>query len=211
MTSKKERSLNHELDIQQVKSGSSWGSVFSAAASVKLEALDDDFLARTQSHATPLAGIAELAKSVTIKRDIERTKDEHHQISKKPKIIETEGVADTAPLEEDKSSAQHHAGSGKGDRKKAKKAKRAREERSTAKMDSSGGESSYSPVLEGQMVSHPDKDEQLMVLIDKTKKVVYSALRKTDCGDLKAIGRLRSSGKIKWNSDAFENGELMRC
>jgi hypothetical protein len=201
MTSKKEGSLNHELDIQQVKPGSSWGSVFSAAASVKLEALDDDFLTRTQCTAMPLASMAELAKSVTIKRNRESHKEEHVRTLKKPNRSEMEGVADTAPHVEDT-----HSGSSKKDRKKAKKAtKRARKEASAEKIDSSDVESlSYSPVLEGQMVSHPDKDEQIMVLVEKSKKVVYSAFRKTDCGDRIAIGRLRSSGKIKWNSDAFQ-------
>lgn len=206
MTSKKESSLNHELDIKDVKPGSSWGSVFSAAASVKLEALDDDFLARTQCNATPLASIAELARSVTIKRNRERNEEEDHQkMTKKPKIMEAEDVANTVPRGEDA-----NAGSSKNDRKKTKKAKRAHKGTSAEKVDSADVEiTSDSPVLEGRMVPHPDKDEQIMVLLDNRKKVVYSALRKTDCGDLIAVGRLRSSGKIKWNSDAFDTGELI--
>jgi ABC-type molybdate transport system ATPase subunit len=168
MTSKKEDSLHHGLDVEQAKPGCSWGSAFSAAASVKLEEVDAGFLERTQSTATPLAGIAELAK-VSKKRSLESKKE----------------------------------------KKQAKKAKRARKEE--ADVDNASPEEedvSSTPVLEGQMVTNPNKDEQVMVLVDKKKKIVYSSTRKTEDGDMIAIGKLRSSGKIKWQADAFANGEL---
>lgn len=52
------------LDVQDVSSGCSWGSAFAAAATVKLEEVDDEFLNRTQSQAPDagLSRIREIAK-----------------------------------------------------------------------------------------------------------------------------------------------------
>ena len=44
-----EGTVQASLDIENIQSGSSWGNVFAAAASVPLEELDDDFLQRTQT------------------------------------------------------------------------------------------------------------------------------------------------------------------
>jgi hypothetical protein len=203
---KHEGSIQHELDIQQAKPGSSWGSVFSAAASVRLADVDDAFLERTQSKATPLAGLAELAKSVatTKKRNCE-AKDGGSREKKIKRPVEAETGTGDPP-----SKDNADVGTSKKERKRAKKAKRKHEEVTLLSTDTPAVEelSPPTPSLEGKMISHPHKDEQIMVLLDRKGKVVYSGLRRTDDDGLIVIGKIRSSGKIKWKADAFENGEL---
>ena len=97
--------------------------------------------------------------------------------------------------------------------KRVKKSKHVHKEEALLKKDSPvvDKSSTPAPILEGKMVSHPHKDEEIMVLLDNTAKVVYSGLKRTDEDGLIVIGRIRSSGKIKWKADAFENGESRVC
>lgn len=160
----KSKRLKHELDIDTVKRGSSWGSVFAAAASVKLEEVDDDFLQRTQSTATPLAGIAKLAK----KNNRKRAREEQDE----SKEAESAKEPDESVSDDD---------------------------------DEDQKESSSAPLLEGQMVAHPHKpDEQVMILVDKKNGVVFDALRQGDDGSRLKIGTLDSKGGIVWETNAFD-------
>lgn len=158
----KSKRLKHELDIDTAKRGSSWGSVFAAAASVKLEEIDDDFLQRTQSTSTPLAGIAKLAKKNS-SRSRKRARQEEQ--------------------DEPKKEAKESDESDDDDQK----------------------ESSSAPLLEGQMVAHPHKpDEQVMILVEKKNGVVFDALRQGDDGSRLKIGTLDPKGGIVWETNAFD-------
>lgn len=202
---KDEGSIQHELDIKQAKPGSSWGSVFSAAASVTLEDVDDAFLERTQSKATPLAGLAELANSVTRTKKRKREVADGGSRDKKTKRPDEKEIGEGDPSRKDKSDG----GASKKEKKRAKKAKRKHEEIKLPRKDAPELDevSPTTPNLEGKMIPHPHKDEQIMVLLDRKGKVVYSGLRRTDDDGLIVIGKIRSSGKIKLNADAFENCE----
>ena len=174
---------------------------------MKLEDVDDDFLERTQSKLTPLAELAEFAKSVTTTQNRNHEAKDCGSRSKKTKRLGEEEAVGGNPSSKEISVASKS----KNEPKRAtKKVKRTHKEGWPLEKDSpEGGESSTAtPILEGKMVSHPHKDEQIMVLLDNKAKVVYSGLRRTDEDGLIAIGRIRSSGKIKWKAGAFENGEL---
>ena len=205
---KDQRSIQHELDIKQAKPGSSWGSVFSAAASVRLEDVDDAFLERTRSKGTPLAGLAELANSVTTTKKRSREAMDGGSRDKKTKRQDGEETGEGDPSSKDKSDG----GKSKKERKRGKKTKRKHEEVALLRNDTPEVDELSPPTptatLEGKMIPHPHKDEQIMVLLDRKGKVVYSGLKRTDDDGLIVIGKIRSSGKIKWKADAFENCEL---
>lgn len=203
---KDEGSIQHELDIKQAKPGSSWGSVFSAAASVRLEDVDDAFLERTQSKATPLSGLAELANSVTRNKKRNREAMDGGSRDRKTKRPDEDETGEDDPS----SKGKPDGGSSKKERKRGKKAKRKHEDETllTERTPEVDEQSPPTPNLEGKMIPHPHKDEQIMVLLDRKGKVVYSGLRRTDDDGLIVIGKIRSSGKIKWKADAFENCKL---
>jgi hypothetical protein len=65
--------------------------------------------------------------------------------------------------------------------------------------------SNKDPELEGRMVAHPEKaDEKIMVLIEKGRKVVYSAMKRTEDGDMVQVGQLDEVGRIVWFKGALE-------
>ena len=67
------------------------------------------------------------------------------------------------------------------------------------------GEDDDDPELEGRMVAHPEKaDEKIMVLIEKGRKLVYSAMNRTEDGDMVQVGKLDEVGRIVWFKGALE-------
>jgi hypothetical protein len=58
--------------------------------------------------------------------------------------------------------------------------------------------------LEGRMVPHPTKDgEQVMLLVDPDKNIAYSALKRTEAGDVIVLGTVNADKSISWKENAF--------
>mmetsp|Transcript_3338 Transcript_3338/g.4876 ORF Transcript_3338/g.4876 Transcript_3338/m.4876 type:complete len:414 (+) Transcript_3338:75-1316(+) len=161
-----------------------WSSVFQSAASVKLVELDSDFLTRTASTKQDegLAKISQLAK----------IKQQHHHHHKRKRNEEEEPPPNKLSKSEGNEISSPDVSS-------PNEPKQSQEEE-TLDQDAS---------LEGKMVPHPNKSgQQLMVLINRTRNTVYSALKRTDSGNLIEIGKLFQQDNAKhdsitWDDQAF--------
>ena len=174
-----------ETNIATVAPGCSWVSAFAAAAQIKpAEGLDDEeFLKRTEASQVDsgLAKISQLAAST-----MTTARAEHTCLTEASNEGNVGESSKRPALTDDSITVKSH--------------KRKREDDSTAESDSSSEEEP--PSLEGRMVSHPHKSEEVMVLIDSKRRLVYDAMKRTASGNYLRVGSL-VNGDICWNSSAF--------
>ena len=131
------------------------------------------------------------------KKKQKKEKKESKKKSKKKK--KNKDVIGEDATEEDKVSEKIVETKGKSKKKKKSK-KKSKEAVNEKNIESTLGEEDIqmedageSPCLEGQMVEH--NDESLFVLIDKSKRKVYS-MERTEAGELIPIGSIAKDGKI---------------
>lgn len=217
--------INASLDTNIVSaassctSGWSWGAAFQAAASIRPNDndLDDDFLRRTASqneggglaalsqfasqqsqHVVPTATVSsnippeetekDDTKSVKSKKERKREKKDRKRSSDASKL--TDHVVQDDVVEEQKPS------------KKKKKRKRQDLDENNDQDDDqvNQNENDSSSSLEGRMVkrscNRSGEEEDVMVLIDWAKKVVYSAFDRAPNGDRLVLGNV-VNGKVQ--------------
>jgi len=177
--------------------GCSWGSAFAAAAQIEpAEGLDDDeFLQRTDTSTQIDAGLAKISQLAAVTKIAAPTKQE------------TVAAENDTPAGGRSENAAAKAG-GNDTSSDTKSHKRKREEE-----DSSDGRAEEEPTsLEGRMVPHPHKSsEQVMVLVDSKRSIVYSAMDRTSSGDYIRIGAV-VNGDICWDDGAFaQQGTQSHC
>lgn len=178
-------------------SGCSWGSAFAAAAQIEpAEGIEDEeFVQRTDTSSgkeqvdAGLVKISQLASAVA--------------------------SAETAPVPALKKVA---AGSGTDQDGTTSEKEgyeinntkpRHKRKRSSSKDSSSAVETTEGPTsLEGRMVPHPNSSEQVMVLVDSKKHVVYSAMDRNPSVDYLRLGSIDDgTGDILWDNDAFSSSQ----
>ena len=61
--------------------------------------------------------------------------------------------------------------------------------------------------MEGRMVPHPNKHgQEIMILVDTDKKIAFSAIARTDEGNMIVLGTVNTDRSIFWREDAFPEG-----
>ena len=95
----------------------------------------------------------------------------------------------------------------------AKKVKRQRKSDSNIEKpqtrESPSQEEEEDPVkpLEGRMVPHPNKHgQQIMILVNVDERIAFSALARTEDGDMIELGTVNTDRSISWRDDAFLKG-----
>jgi hypothetical protein len=216
--------VKKNLDIPKLQPGSSWSSVFQKAASVKLEDVDDDFLARTLSTATPLSELAELARINSVRQEstqpfLKKKRKLQLQEETQPRssdghTSDIEGYqtevcqpnCDEYPVKHDPKSTKKR----KKDKKKKDKSALQEKESLVVSDDQENNAVNSNPILEGKMVPLPSKPEdQILVLLDQKSKKVYSAFKRTEEGEPIEIGTIDCIGHIQWQPQAFDDGTFI--
>jgi hypothetical protein len=134
-----------------------------------------------------------------------KEKKKEKKLEKRTRESEDSKAKDLEPVEDTTSSSSSPA---KKKRKKEKKKKKDKKPANNSEKPVSDNESPTDedpPVLEGSMV------EDQMVLIDRTKGIVYSGLERLRNGDLKPIGKLENGKAVLDKSDEAVSGKLPFC
>lgn len=168
--------------------GCSWGSAFSAAAQIQpAEGIEDTFFSQQVVDAG-LAKISQIAAASAAATN-------HANLKKKDAsdIGAEEKATKTLRMGEKADSIKHY-----------------KRKRSSSEVEDEANSTVPTPPvsMEGRMVAHPHSSgEQLMVLVDSKRNIVYSAIDRTPTGDYLRIGKLGDSGDISLDDNAFASQE----
>ena len=164
-------------------SSMSWGTVFAAAEKLPQISLDEKFLQRTSSGKNTHSSIAQIAKEYHQSKSISTNDDESSKPTAERKL---------PPIIHDKQEEEISS------------KKRKRQE------DDDDVDVEIHPeqkaVLEGRMVSLPNSDEMIMVLLDRRTKHVFSALDDSlnEGKDRNVIGTLQKDDTIQFYPQFFK-------